>query len=589
MKDEKLEKKVKQFLAEEGYLQISCSVKDGIAYLNGRLDNWEKVVELGHGIGKIKGVEEIVNDVTSEDAVKAVTQPRTKLSKRLYDPTLPKKADVVIVGGGVVGCFIARELSRYKLDIVLLEKESDVCGGATKANSAQIHTGVGEKSGTLKKKLCVKSWPLFDKISSELDVPHEKNGLLTVITKDSLPKSIPGPIRKFLCEYLIPIPIWITARRAKDKPKIVRKGKLLKMEPDLTEKALLGVLMPNYGIIDPFRLTIALAENAVKNDARIFIDTEVTGINVEDKKIRGVVTTRGTIETDFVVNAAGVYADRIAEMAGTREFSIHPRKGGIILFDKKTDKFVAHQLNEFKLPRNEYTKGGGVLRTADENINFGPSALEVPDREDTSISREDIDNILEKYATVFSDFPKKLVIAYFSGVRACTYKEDFVIKPSKNVKGLIHAAGIQSPGLTCSPTIAGMILEILRQEGLPLKEKEAFDPICKRAAVFRELTLEEKKNIVAEDRLYGNVVCRCEHITEAEIVKAIHSPVPALTVDAVKKRTRAGMGRCQSGFCGHLVAGILARELGIPLEEVTKKGGDSRLFVGKTKELLMEG
>jgi glycerol-3-phosphate dehydrogenase len=588
MKDKKLGKKVKQFLEDKKYFQINSSVNDGIVYLDGHLDNWENIVELGHKIGQLKGVEEVVNDVLSNDSVKATTEPKIRLSKKFYDPILPKKADVVIVGGGVVGCFIARELSRYKLDVVLLEKESDVCGGATKANSAQIHTGVGESFGTLKRKLCVKSWPLFDKISDELDVPYDKTGLLIVITNDSLSKNIPGPFRHFLCKYLVPLPIWITAKMAKDKPKIVRKGKLLKMEPYLSEKALVGVLMPNYGIIDPFRLTFSLAENAIQNGVKIFIDTEVTNIKVENKKISGVVTTRGTIDTDFIVNAAGVYADRIAEMAGTREFTIHPRKGGTVLFDKKTDKYATHQLNEFKLPRNEHTKGGGVLKTADGNINFGPSAFEVPDKEDTSISKEDLDNILEKYATVFSYFPKKSVITYFSGLRACTYKEDFIIKPSKNVKGLIHAAGIQSPGLTCSPTIATMILEILEKEGLPMEEKEAFNPISKRAVVFRELTLEGKKNVVAEDKLYGNVVCRCEHVTEGEIVKAIHSSIPALTVDAVKRRTRAGMGRCQSGFCGHLVAKILARELGVPMEEITKNGGDSRLFIGKTKEFLAE-
>ncbi len=585
MKDEELDRKVKQSL-KEFVFQINSTVKDGIVYLDGHVDNWENVVELGHRVGKIKGVEEVVNDILSNEPAGEVAQPQVRLPKKIYDPILPKKADVVIIGGGVIGSFIARELSRYKLDIVLLEKESDVCGAATRSNNAQIHTGVGESSGTLKRKLCIKSWPLFDKISDELDVPYNKTGLLVLVTKDSLSKKIPTPLRHFLCKYLIPLPIWIMAKRAKDKPKIVRKAKLQQMEPYLTENALVGVLMPNYGIIDPFRLTLSLAENAVQNGAQVFIDTEVTGIKVEDKKIKAVVTTRGMIDTDFVVNAAGVYADRIADIAGTREFTIHPRKGGTVLFDKKTNKYAAHQLNEFKLPRDEHTKGGGVLKTPEGNINFGPSAVEVPDKEDTSMSREDLDNILEKYSTVFSSFPKKSVITYFSGLRACTYKEDFLIKPSKNVKGLIHAAGIQSPGLTCSPTIARMILEILGKEGLPMSEKENFNPLSKRVPVFRELTLEEKKKIVSEDKLYGNVVCRCEHVTEGEIVKAIHSPIPALTVDAIKRRTRAGMGRCQSGFCGYLVARILARELGIPMEEITKNGGNSRLFIGKTKELL---
>lgn len=587
MTDEKLSKKVKQFLQDKKYSQVNGSVKDGIVYLEGHLDNWEDVVALGHEIAKLKGVEEVVSDVHSNDQV-TVTQPHLRLSKKIYDPVLPKKADVIIIGGGVVGCFIARELSRYKLDTVLLEKESDICGLATRANSAQIHTGVGESSGTLKRKLCIKSWPLFDKICEELDVPYNKTGLLIVVTKDSLSKNIPAPFRSFISKYLLPVPIWLTARMAKDKPSVIRKGKLLRMEPHLTENALVGVFMPNYGMVDPFRLTLSLAENAIQNGAKIFIDSEVTGIKVENEKVSQVITTRGTIETNFVVNAAGVYADRIAEMAGTREFTIHPRKGGMILFDKKMSNYVTHQINEFKLPRNEYTKGGAVLKTTEGNINFGPSAFESPDKEDTSMSKDDIDNVMEKYSAVLSSFPKKSVITYFSGVRACTYKEDFIIKPSRNVKGLIHAAGIQSPGLTCAPTIASMIVEILKEEGLPMEEKESFNSASKRGAVFRELGVDGKEKIIAEDKLYGNVVCRCEHVTEAEIVKAIHSPVPALTVDAVKRRTRAGMGRCQSGFCGHLVARILARELGVPMEEITKNGGNSHLFVGETKDFLLE-
>jgi glycerol-3-phosphate dehydrogenase len=583
MTDEKTAKKVKQFLQDKKYVQINGSVKDGIVYLDGHLDNWEDVVELGHEIAELKGVEEVVSNVHSNDPVRPA-QAHLRLSKKIYDPPLPKKVDVVVIGGGVVGCFVARELSRYKLDTVLLEKESDICGAATRSNSAQIHTGVGESSGTLKRKLCIKSWPLFDKICSELDVRYSKTGLLVVITKDSLSKKIPSPLRNFISKYLLPLPIWVTAKMAKDKPAIVRRKKLLQMEPHLTEKAMVGVLMPNYGIVDPFRLTLSLAENAIQNGAKIFIDSEVTGIKVDDKKVTQVATTRGTIETSYVVNAAGVYADRIAEMAGAREFTIHPRKGGTLLFDKKMSNYVTHQINEFKLPRDEHTKGGAVMKTVDGNINFGPSAVEIPDKEDTSISKHDIDNILEKYSTVLCNFPKRSVITYFSGVRACTYKEDFIIRPSRNVKGLIHTAGIQSPGLTCSPTIAHMVVELLKEEGLPMEEKESFNPVSKRATVFRELPVDGKKEVIAKDKLYGNVVCRCEHVTEAEIIKAIHSPIPALTADAVKRRTRAGMGRCQGGFCGHLVARILARELGVPMEEITKNGGDSHLFVGKTKE-----
>jgi glycerol-3-phosphate dehydrogenase len=586
MEDAKLKVKIEKVLKRE-FPRIEVSADDGIAHLNGEVDSWGEVVELGHEVGKLKEVEEVVNNVIAKE-VKAERkeEPRLKLPSGVYNPTLPKIADVVIVGGGVVGCFIARELSRYNLNLVLLEKDCDVGCGGTKANSAQIHTGVGESSGTLKKELCAKSWPMYEKIARELDVPYKKNGLLVVLTKETLQK-IPSFIANFISKHII---AHIIKRRGKgvgDEPTIIKKEELMKMEPNLTDRAVVAVLMPNYGIICPHRLTVALAENAVQNGAKLFLDTEVVHIGVEGGAAKKVVTNRGEIETKFIVNAAGVFADKIAEMAGAKEFTIHPRKGSILLFDKAVGDYVTHQVSEMELPQNPYTKGGAVLKTVDENINWGPTATEVADRYDTSVRNEEIQSIIVKYGSVIPDFPTKLLITYFAGLRAPTYKEDFYIKPSKKVKGLINVAGIQSPGLTSAPVIAEMVVNILK-EGLDMEENESFNPIRKRPIVFDELALEEKKNLVQKNPLYGNVVCRCEHVTEGEIVNAIHSPVPALNVDAIKRRTRAGMGRCQGGFCGPRVGAILARELNIPLVEVTKDGAGSELFMGRTKVLLME-
>ena len=575
MEDARLEAKVKKLAKSK----VIASVKDGIATLTGEVKTWEDVVELGRAVGKLE-VREVVNLVTAEADVETEKEEkeRLKLPEEAYNPTLPERVDVVIIGGGVVGCAIARELSRYDLDIVLLEKECDVGCGATKANSAQIHTGIGEKSGTLKKELCVRAWPKYEKISEELNIPYKKDGLLIVLTTDTLSIPLFG---NFLTRYLVAPIIKRKGKKVGDKPIIIKRKELMEMEPNLTDRALTAVFMPNYGIICPNRFTIALAENAVQNGVRVFLDTEVENIEDMEEKTQKVVTSRGSIETKFIINAAGLFADKIAEMAGSQEFTIHPRKGSIILFDKAYAGHINHQISEMILPQNPYTKGGAVLKTIDGNLNWGPTAVEVPSKSDRSVTGEEIQSILKKFGKIIPDFPKRSVITYFAGLRAPTYKEDFYIVPSK-VKGLIHVAGIQSPGLTSAPVIAEIVVEILKDEGLKTRQKN-FDPIRKKPIVFDELSINEKKEKIKENSLYGNVVCRCEHITEAEIIGAIHSSPPALTVDAIKRRTRAGMGRCQGGFCGPRVSAIMARELGIPLEKITKCGPGSELYIEKTK------
>ncbi|HDN81780.1 MAG TPA: FAD/NAD(P)-binding oxidoreductase [Methanomicrobia archaeon] len=582
MKDN--DQKIAEKLKKKKFSKIKTSVKNGIVYLDGEVNSWDEVIELGHAAGEMKEVKGVINNIIVKD-VKEKKREKN-LPKDTYNPHLPERADVVIIGGGVIGCFIARELSRYNLEIVLLEKESDVACGATKANSGQIHTGVGEESGTLKKKLCAEAWPMYDKITEELDVPFKRNGLLVVITKDTLPK-IPSFIGNFISKYIIPYIVMRKGKDVGDKPRIIKRDELLRMEPNITDRALVAVFMPGYGIICPYKLTIALAENAIQNGTKVLLETEVRDILVEDKKVRGVMTNRGTIETQFVINAAGIFADEIAEMAGAKEFTIHPRKGSILLFDKEEEGYVNHQVSELRFPQDPYTKGGGVLMTVDGNINWGPTAIEVPDKEDKSVTHEEIEGIFEKYGFIFPNFPKNSVITYFAGLRAATYKEDFFIKASKNIRGFVNVAGIQSPGLTAAPAIAEMVLKILKDAGLKMEEKENFNPVRKASPVFDKLSVEEKKKLIEKNPLYGNVICRCEHVTEGEIIDAIHSPLPALTIDAIKRRTRAGMGRCQGGFCGPRVAAILARELGIPLEKITKDR-NSNMFVGRTKSLLME-
>jgi glycerol-3-phosphate dehydrogenase len=579
--EERIEEKLRTFLKEKEFSTVTVSVRDGIVTIAGSVDTWENVVQIGHHAGGLKGVKGVINKVEHRD----MREPRgiPQFSRKEYgeEICLPEKTDVVIIGAGVIGCFIARELSRYDLTVVVVEKESDVACGATKANNGQIHTGIGEKSGTLKKELCAEAWPLYQKIAEDLDVPYKKNGLLVLLTEESLPQWVPSFFSRIILKYVLPYFVVGRGRSVGDTPRIVSKKELLQMEPHVTGKAIKAILMPGYGVTCPYKLTIALAENAVENGVTFVLDTEVLGIKVENNAVQKVVTSRGDIACKTIINAAGVYTDVVADMAGAREYTIHPRKGSILLFDK-TEGYITHQLSELRFPQDPHTKGGGVLETVDGNMLWGPTAVEVPEREDTSVSRSELEIMVERYHPAVPELPLNSVITYFAGVRAATYTEDFVIGPSR-VTGFIHAAGIQSPGLTAAPVIARRVVDILRESGIHLKEKEGFNPVRKAPPVFKGLSAEEKAELIKRDSKYGHVVCRCEQVTEAEIVNAIHGLVPAVTMDAVKRRTRAGMGRCQGGFCGPRVAEILGRELDIPLEKVTKKGGGSYIVARKTK------
>ncbi|MBU7035381.1 MAG: FAD-dependent oxidoreductase, partial [Theionarchaea archaeon] len=427
--EERIERKLRKFLKEKEFLTVTVSVRDGIVVFDGSVNTWDDVIQIGHFAGLLKGVKGVINEVRHRDMKASREKPQRSMREHGEGITFPEKADVVIIGAGVIGCFIARELSRYDLDVIVVEKESDVACGATKANNGQIHTGIGEKSGTLKKELCAEAWPLYQKIAADLDIPYKRNGLLVLLTEESLPQWVPSFLSRPILKYLLPYLAVRKGRAAGDTPRIVSKKELLQMEPHITKKAVRGVLMPGYGVTCPYKLTIALAENAVENGVAFVLDTEVLDIIVEDNAVQKVVTSRGDIVCKTIVNAAGVYADVVAEMAGAREFTIHPRKGSILLFDK-TEGYIKHQLSELRFPQDPHTKGGGVLETVDGNMLWGPTAVEVPDKEDRSVSRSELLNMVEKYHPAVPELPLNSVITYFAGVRAATYTEDFVIGPS---------------------------------------------------------------------------------------------------------------------------------------------------------------
>lgn len=507
-------------------------------------------------------------------------------------PALPASAAVVVVGGGVIGCSIAREATRYTPDVVVLEKESDVSCGASKANNAEVHSGIGEDAGTLKQELNVRGNRMYDDFVRGLGVELKRQGLLIVVTQRTVPPhgDMPEDERMELLTVKIPEGIIAYGEKAGIAGlRALSRDEVFRMEPNVTREAVAGVFDPTYGLISPYKLTIALAEHAVVNGARVFLDTEVTGFRVEDGGVKAVVTGRGEIETPLVVNAAGVFADEVADMAGAGGFVIHPRKGASLLFDRQvTAEYVRSSVAEFKLPGQKTTqsKGGGAMPTAEGNLQLGPTAIETGDKYDTSISAAEMEEIFERFHYLLPDFPRDALISAFSGIRAPTEHEDFLIEASEAVRGFVNVAGIQSPGLASAPAIAEMAIGILHDLGMPREARPDFDPVRPAPPKFSELSNPERNRLIREDPRWGHVICRCETVTEMEVVNAIHSIIPAVNMDAVKRRTRTGMGRCQGGFCGSRVAAVLARELGIPITAVTKDGEGSPVFLGLAKEFL---
>ena len=503
---------------------------------------------------------------------------------------LPREAGVVVIGGGVIGCSIAREVTRHTPDVVVLEKEADVADGTSKANNAEVHSGIGEKHGTLKQKLNVRGNRMYEEFVEGLEVDFKRQGLLIVVTPRSLPDRVTGRfpfLRKRLLKELVPRLILLSGKR-KGIPgqRIVEREEIFRMEPNVTREAIVGVHDPTYGLVSPYKLTIALAEHAIINGAKVFLDTRVTGVNVEGGRVKGVVTDRGEISAPIVVNAAGVFADDVADMAGAGGFRIHPRKGATLIFDKDTTtEYVRGSVAEAKLFVKKKSKGGGGMPTIEGNLQLGPTAIEVDDKDDTSISAGEIEEIFERFHYLLPDFPRRSVIAAFSGVRAPTTDEDFIIGASEAVNGFVNVAGMQSPGLASAPAVVEMVMEILQDLGVPWEYRPDFDPQRPTPVLFADEDRKGRERLIGEDSRHGHVVCRCEQVTEADVVNAIHGIVPATNMDAVKRRTRAGMGRCHGGFCGNRVAAIIARELGIPVTAVTKDGGESHLFAGETKRI----
>lgn len=475
------------------------------------------------------------------------------------------KADLVIIGGGIVGAAIARELSQYQLRIVLLEGQPDVAMGTSKANSAILHAGFDAKPGSWKAKLNVSGNDLYRTLEQQLGLHIEWTGSL-VVAKDQADMA---ELENLLVRG---------RQNGVNGLELLPRDAVLQREPNLSTDIAGALWAPSAGIICPFGATIAFAENAVRNGVTVLRETPALAIYTDGGKITGVATPQGVISTRYVVNAAGVHADDIARLAGDDSISIQARKGEYVLFDRSVRNLVNTVI--FPTP-SKVSKGILVSPTVHGNLFIGPDAQAVDGKEDITVTNAGMDRIIAGARRLVPDLPLAAAITQFSGLRAAAAEEDFILRESAVVRGLIHAAGIQSPGLTAAPAIARTIAGILQEAGLALSENPQFNPHNPSPVVFRELTWQQRAEQIAANPQFGRIICRCETVTEAEIVAAIHSPCGARTVDGIKRRTRAGSGRCQGGFCGPRVTAILARELDIPITSVRKDSNESFLFYEK--------
>lgn len=478
--------------------------------------------------------------------------------------------DVVIIGAGVTGCSIARELSRYDIKITLIEKEEDVACGTSKGNSAVVHAGFDATPGTWKAKLNVAGNKLYPALCEELDIPFTQNGSLVVAVSEEEENALEELFEKGKTNGVSHL-------------RIIGKDELHALEPNLSPNARAALDAPTGGLVCPYEMVIALAENASQNGVKFRLNALVTDIEVQEDSSLLIKTSNGNIRAKYVINAAGLFADEISKMAGAEEYTITPRKGEYLIFDKQFKNLVKKAI--FPTP-TKISKGILVCPTVDGNIFIGPNSNNIEDKYDTSVNSPGIEEIITGGKKLVPDLPLKNVITSFAGLRAVSNTNDFIIEASKLVKGFINVGGIQSPGLTSAPAIALMVKDILQEEGLTLKEKPDFIPERPKKFRFRELDDKERNRLIKQNPAYGHVICRCETVTEAEIIDAIKRPVGARSIDAIKRRTRAGSGRCQGGFCSPRVLEILARELGADPLDITKKGPGSNILVGRIKEFL---
>lgn len=562
-----LQKKLHKHFGES----VSVRIENRCIIVSGHLDSWDKIVAACSMCVNKKPGMHVVNDIRLD----GVTIPEMRIPDVKDDSLDKKKPDVLIIGGGISGASIARELSKWKLDILLVDKEADLAVQASGRNDGEVHPGVDLNRGSLKQHYVLKGNRMFGRVCKELSVPFDRCGQYVGFTG----------------KWMYPL-IWayVWQRRHICKVKdtqILKRDELFRREPNLNPEFQFAIFNPSAGCVCPYGLTIAYGENAVENGAKVSLNTAVLGMEVKNAKIRSVTTNRGTVYPKIVINAAGVFAEDVAKMAGDRFYSIHPRKGTNSILDKKSGSLVKGIASIKTLNQNtKHTKGGGILHTVHDNLLVGPNAVETYEKENFATEQGSIDAVFEKQKLTAGALSERDIITYFTGVRPATFEEDFVIEKGRRTKNLIHCAGIQSPGLTTAPAVALDIEKMVVKElskSRKVERNRDFQPVRKAAPVLNRLSDEERNRLIQENPDYGEIVCRCEEISKGEILDALKSPIPVPTIDGIKKRVRPGMGRCQGGFCMPLVTKIISEYEQIPEEKVRKAGAGSEILLRETK------
>lgn len=463
--------------------------------------------------------------------------------------------DIIVIGAGVVGCSIARELSKYNLDVLVVEKNSDVSEGISKGNSGIVHAGYNEKIGTLKAKLNIEGNKMFHDLSRDLQFPFKRNGaFILAFSNDDMKtlESLKENGEKLGVEGL----------------EILTREEALNIEPNLN-KEIVGVLnVKTSGIVSPYEMTIALAENAAENGVEFKLNSKVTNIEKTSEGYKVTLNNKEVVNGKLIINASGLEGAFLNNLVSMTKREINPVKGEYCLFDKVAGAMITKTL--FQVP-SDLSKGVLVTPTAEGNLLVGPNAEE---GKELKTSREGIDEILDKSKKSVEELPIARILNTFSGIRPKTKGGDFIIEEAEDAKNFINVIGIDSPGLTAAPAIGVYVVNIIKEK-LDLVEKKNFKKTREKIARFAELSLEEKNTLIKEKPAYGHMVCKCEFVTEGEIIEAIHRPIPALTVDAIKRRTRASMGGCQGVGCTLPISKILSRELGIDISDINKNSEGS--------------
>lgn len=576
-KKEIIIQKIKEVLAKYEYLKnydIHIDVsEENIVTLCGEVDIWQHVVDIGHIAGSLPEVYSIINNIT----VKGL-----KISKPDYSKEIQKAkktgtscdVDVLIIGAGVSGCAVARALAKYQLRIAVIDMHDDVCMGASKANSGAVHPGHMVKPGTLKAKLNVKGNAMYDEWAKELNFTMKKRGSIGIAYNEADGEKL----KKIHAVAQI---------NGVPECRFISLEEMKKLEPNIPGEPVVILRNTTMGSVEPYEVVLAVANSAAINGVKFLLGNPVYAIERKGNHDFSVITRKGIVKTKYVINAAGVHADDIAEMVNDKFYTIHARRGTIPIFDKAVRYPYSRGVGTVSRTANAESKGGGCGLTPEGNIQSGPSATETPYKDDTATYKEDLNYALKRAYDTVNYLKPSDVITFFTGVRAADYKEDFIIGMSKKVPGFIHVAAIQSPGLVSAPAVAEMVenilLEDLEKTGCSVNKNPNYTPDLAPKLEFRHMTFEQRDELIRKNPKYGHVICRCETITEGEVLDAIHSPIVPTSVDAIKRRTRAGMGRCQGGFCQQKVVEILARELGKEWVDINLKDEGSHILDSKNR------